>query len=518
MKNGIFILVASVCYTFLLYQQGIGVNVLLLNLVLLTSLFISNKHYLQNKLALLFAFGALFSSVFAFVNGHFLTVIANIISLTFLSISINLKQQSVLTSLFHVAFSYFTSLAEIVRRAKMKYFKESPANNVIRKKIIIYLSSIVVFALFITLYQASNVTFRYFIEQFNFKFLSFHLLFFYSISFVLMYAFFRPRILAVLSIYERTLPLNISKSNFESYTFLGNEIEEETEFKTGVVMLGLLNLLLLLVNILDLQFLFNATALPVNITYAEFVHQGIFSLILSIIIAIAIIIWYFRGTQNFAKQKTLKTLAYVWIAQNAIMLLSAAYKNNLYINEYSLTYKRIGVYVFLICTLAGLLFTAIKLINKQSNFYLLKNNSLVWYIILILSVPFSWDKTIAEFNIEQATFQHKKPDLDYLYSLSYQALPTILNYEFSKENQGNLEEFGKKFYENRNDVIKPSKLLLNLNSILLNEDHYTWQSYNFQRCNGYDELDKCLAKVPFLQNSTLSNQVKILATNRNLNW
>jgi len=518
MKNGIFILVASVCYTFLLYHQGIGVNVLLLNLVLVISLFLSNKEYLKNKLALLFAFGALFSSVFAFVNGHFLTVIANITSLTFLSISISLKQQTIITSLFHVVYSYFTSVAEIIKRAKMKYFNESPANNVIRKKVVIYLSSIVVFGLFIMLYQASNVTFRYFIARFNFEFLSFNLLFFYAISFVLMYAFFRPRILVVLSIYERTLPLNISKSNFESYSLLGNEIEEETELKTGIVMLGLLNGLLLLVNFIDLQFLFNASALPANITYAEFVHQGIFSLILSIIIAIAIIIWYFRGTQNFAKQKTLKTLAYVWIAQNAIMLLSAAYKNNLYINEYSLTYKRIGVYVFLICTLAGLLFTAIKLFNKQSNFYLLKNNSLAWYNILVLSVPFSWDKTIAEFNITQAIYKYKKPDLDYLYSLSYQALPTILNYEFKKENQGNLEEFGRKFYINQIIGVRPCRMLLNINGIIHFEENYTWQSYNLARCKGYDELEKCIAKVPFLQHSTLSNQVKLLATYRNLNW
>ncbi len=518
MKNGIIILVASVCYTFLLYQQGIGVNVLLLNLVLLPSLLLSNKHYLKNKHTLLFASGALISAVFAFVNGHFLTVIANIFSLTFLSISINLKQQTILTSLFHVCYSYLTSLAQIIRRAKSKYFHESPANNHLRKKVVIYLSSIVVLAVFVTLYQASNITFRYFIEQFNLKFLSFNLLFFYSISFVLMYAFFRPRILAVLSIYERTLPLNISPSNFDSYTFLGNEIEEETEFKTGVVMLGLLNALLLLVNILDLQFLFNATSLPINITYAEFVHQGIFSLILSIIIAIAIIIWYFRGTQNFAKQKTLKTLAYIWIAQNAIMLLSAAYKNNLYINEYSLTYKRIGVYVFLLCTLAGLLFTAIKLISKRSNFYLLKTNSMCWYLILVLSVPFSWDKTIAEFNIAQAEHKHNAPDLDYLYSLSYQALPTILNYEFDTKRQGNLAEFGKKFYIETHNGIKPSKLLLNLNYILQVEEHYTWQSYNRERCEGYDQLDKNLDKVPFLHHSTLSNQIKLLSTYRNLNW
>lgn len=517
MKNGIFILAASVCYTFLLYQQGIGVNVMLLNLVLLPSLFIYNKQYLKNKMSLLFASGALFSAVFAFVNGHLLTVIANICSLAFLSISINLKKQTILSSLVHVSYSYFTSIVQIIKRAKAKYLNESSENSNIRKKAVIYISSIVIFFLFILLYQSSNITFRHFIAQLNIQFLSFNLLFFYAISFILMYAFFRPRVLAILAIYEKHIPLNILPASFQSYTFLGNKIEEETEFKTGIVMLGMLNGLLLLVNVLDLQFLFNANSLPLNITYAEFVHQGIFSLILSIVIAIAIIIWYFRGTQNFAKQKTLKMLAYLWITQNALMLLSAAYKNNLYINEYSLTYKRIGVYVFLICTLAGLFFTAIKLINKQSNFYLLKNNSLFWYFILILSVPFGWDKTIAEFNITQAENKQKAPDLDYLYSLSYQALPSILNYEFSPKRQGNLEEFGKKFYKYRNNVNKPTQLLLNLNYLLQNEAGYTWQSYNIERCKGYDELEKCLAKVPFLQHSPLNTQIKILSTYRNLN-
>jgi hypothetical protein len=247
-----------------------------------------------------------------------------------------------------------------------------------------------------------------------------------------MYAFFRPRILAVLAIYEKMIPLNITSDGYQSYSFLGNNVEEETEFRTGVVMLSLLNGLLLLVNVIDLQFMFGSQLLPANISYADYVHQGIFSLILSIVIAIAIILWYFRGSQNFAQQKTLKTLAYLWIAQNLIMLLSAAYKNHLYINEFSLTYKRIGVYAFLLCTIAGLILTFIKIINKRSNFYLVKANSLVWYVILVMAVPIGWDKMIAEFNIYQAESKGKEPDVNYLSSLSYQALPVLLKYQLTK--------------------------------------------------------------------------------------
>ncbi|MBJ7428072.1 MAG: DUF4173 domain-containing protein, partial [Bacteroidia bacterium] len=323
MKNGIIIFISSIVYTYLLYMQGIGANLLLLNIILIAGLFISNPNYLKNKLSLLFSAGAILSSVFAFVNGHVLTVVANILSLTLLSISVSLKQQSVLTSLLHIFYSYITSIAQIVRRFKQKYFSENEQNGNLRKRIVIYLSSTLVFVLFVILYQASNAAFSSFIQQFSLKFLTARLIFFYSTSFIVMYAFFRPRILAVLAIYEKMIPLNITSDGYQSYSFLGNDVEEETEFRTGVVMLSLLNGLLLLVNIIDLQFMFGGVLLPANISYADYVHQGIFSLILSIVIAIAIILWYFRGSQNFAQQKTLKTLAYLWIAQNLIMLLSA---------------------------------------------------------------------------------------------------------------------------------------------------------------------------------------------------
>lgn len=515
MKNGFIIFISSIVYTYLLYMQGIGANVLLLNLILITGLFISNPNYLKNKLSFLFTAGAIVSSVFAFVNGHVLTVISNILSLTLLSISVSLKQQSVLTSLLHIFYSYITSIAQIFRRFKQKYFSENEQNGNLRKHIVIYLSSTLVFVLFVILYRASNAAFSSFIQQFSLKFLTARLIFFYATSFIVMYAFFRPRILAVLAIYEKMIPLNITSDGYQSYSFLGNNVEEETEFKTGVVMLSLLNGLLLLVNVIDLQFMFGGALLPANISYADYVHQGIFSLILSIVIAIAIILWYFRGSQNFAQQKTLKTLAYLWIAQNLIMLLSAAYKNNLYINEFSLTYKRIGVYAFLLCTIAGLILTFIKIVNKRSNFYLVKANSLVWYIILVMAVPIGWDKMIAEFNIYQAESKGKEPDVNYLSSLSYQALPVLLKYQLTK--QPNTFTNPAITYYN-NGTYSQQKLFNKLVDFSINENSYGWQSYNVARCKTYDEIVPLLDKNSHLLQIHPISNLKIYAKYRNLNF
>lgn len=515
MKNGIIIFISSIIYTYLLYMQGIGANVLLLNIILIAGLFISNPNYLKNKLSLLFTAGAILSSVFAFVNGHVLTVIANILSLTLLSISVSLKQQSVLTSLLHIFYSYITSIAQIVRRFKQKYFSENEQNGNLRKRIVIYLSSTLVFVLFVILYQASNAAFSSFIQQFSLKFLTARLIFFYATSFIIIYAFFRPRILAVLAIYEKMIPLNITSNGYQSYSFLGNNVEEETEFKTGVVMLSLLNGLLLLVNVIDLQFMFGGALLPANISYADYVHQGIFSLILSIIIAIAIILWYFRGSQNFAQQKTLKTLAYLWIAQNLIMLLSAAYKNNLYINEFSLTYKRIGVYAFLLCTIAGLILTFIKIVNKRSNFYLVKANSLVWYVILVMAVPIGWDKMIAEFNIYQAESKGKEPDINYLSSLSYQALPVLLKYQLTKQPD-TFSNPAITYYNN--GTFSQQKLFNKLVDFSINENSYSWQSYNVARCKTYDEIVPLLDKYSHLLQIHPISNLKIYAKYRNLNF
>ena len=59
-------------------------------------------------------------------------------------------------------------------------------------------------------------------------------------------------------------------------------------------------------------------------------------------------LYYFRGRLNYhSKNKTLKLLAYVWIAQNIFMILSTAYRNNMYIEESGISYKKIGLYVYL---------------------------------------------------------------------------------------------------------------------------------------------------------------------------
>jgi hypothetical protein len=106
---------------------------------------------------------------------------------------------------------------------------------------------------------------------------------------------------------------------------------------------------------------------------------------------------------------------------------------------------------------------------------------------------------ITEFNIYQAQSKGKEPDVAYLWSLSYQAYPALINYEISK--------YGKDYM---NYYYPKQKLIYLANK----EENYTWQSYNMARCNGYDEI----AKHTNLLHEYPISLFKIYYTHRNLNF
>ncbi len=104
---------------------------------------------------------------------------------------------------------------------------------------------------------------------------------------------------------------------------------------------------------MDITYL-SAGELPEEVTYTEFVHQGVNVLIISVVLAIAMVMYFFRGNLNFlSNSQRLTYAAYVWIVQNAVLMVATAVKNTEYIERFGLTHKRIGVYVYLLLTLIG---------------------------------------------------------------------------------------------------------------------------------------------------------------------
>jgi hypothetical protein len=154
------------------------------------------------------------------------------------------------------------------------------------------------------------------------------------------------------------------------------------------------------------------------------VHEGTGLLIFSILLAMFLLLFFFRGNLNFYKQnKWLRLGAYAWLVQNGILVVSVLFRDYYYIGHYGLAYKRIGVLIFLVMVLAGLTTVFIKIHQRKTAYYLLRVNAWVAIIILVISSCIHWDETIAKYNL--ARKDTITLDVKFLLTLSDKVLPLL---------------------------------------------------------------------------------------------
>jgi hypothetical protein len=423
MKKNDWILLSSVAlYSFLFYEQTAGINFLLFTIALITGLLLKERLLLKNTAWLFAAIGSLLSGICVAIYGNGLSVIANIISLSILSgISLN-GQSSVIMSLLFSFYSYITApIFMFLDRIERKKQRNVTENKISRKTGLI-LIPIIITLIFLFIYRASNPLFAGLVDKINFDFISFSWISFTTGGFILLYGFFYHKKIQDIALLDEGHANKLAFNNNQTAIIFGKELNISEENFSGIVLFSLLNILLFIVNALDINFLFIDGKLPPNITYSGFVHEGIGAIIISVITAIAIILFYFRGSLNFYKKnRAIKILAYCWIIQNAFALIATMSKNNLYVGQYGLTYKRIGVYVYLLLTLIGLATTFIKILKLKTNNFLFRINGWIFYAVLIISCFINWDRCITFYNINKSKYLEKS----YLLTLSDSNLPQL---------------------------------------------------------------------------------------------
>jgi hypothetical protein len=184
---------------------------------------------------------------------------------------------------------------------------------------------------------------------------------------------------------------NLTESSF---SFLDIDFER----KSGEITLFLLNaLLLVFIATYNYEQFFEVVK---KTNLSSDTHERVNAVIFSIIMAVGVILFYFKGGFNFdTKAKNLKRLAKIWILLNGILIISTIIKNSEYISFFGLTYKRLGVYAFLILAIIGLLFSFFKITKQKTNAFLL--NQMVWYFysIVLLCSYVNWGNLITNYNI-----------------------------------------------------------------------------------------------------------------------
>jgi hypothetical protein len=326
---------------------------------------------------------------------------------------------------------------------------------------------------FLFLYRAANPVFDLYVSKINLDFISVQLVFFTLGGLCLLYGFIYHRQIPVIAQADAAAGNDLFP--FSEWTNWGvrKYLNLPLEYKSGIILFGLLNLLLLTVNMMDVVFLYMGHDLPAGLTHSQFLHQGVWALIISVILAAAIILFYFRGELNFQKNTTLRILTDIWIAQNVFMVCSTAWRNGLYIEHDDLTYKRIGVYFYLGLTVIGLLFTTIKVARKKTNWYLFRANSWAFYAVLIFSCFVNWPVLVAKYNISSAIRRNEPVYEKYLYGLSFHTLPYLAEYQ-------------QKYPSAMADL---SNLQFYVNTFREDQKELGWQSWSYDRWQTEKKLE-----------------------------
>jgi hypothetical protein len=198
----------------------------------------------------------------------------------------------------------------------------------------------------------------------------------------------------------------------------------ERERRAGVLFLVLVNVMLAVVNTIDISWVWIGFEVEEGISLKQFVHNGTWMLIISILLSIVILLHLFRGNQNFyARSGSLKKLAVLWIAQNFILGISVFLRNYHYISFHGLAYKRIGVIVFLALVLVGLITLYVKVWRRKSFFHLVRVNTWAWLAVLVGLSTVDWDSSIVRYNL-----RHENPgeiDIDNYLAMSDKVLPLL---------------------------------------------------------------------------------------------
>ena len=460
----LLILIGAVSYTSLFYMQDPGLNFPLFSLSAIAMLVMLKSDLIKRFQWWLIATATMFSAFWVGYYGSPLTVIANIISLVVLSgISFDPKS-SLIVSSFHSLWSILLSLPFFMSRILNSFRKESRTHLHYAFAAVL----MIVCFVFLLVYINSSPIFEKLVDNLLSEILDIDVFLFFFLGWVLMLGFLNHYVVEKLHIRDihTNDELQLHQDRDQPITFLGFEMTTPDELKVGTLLFILLNILLGIVNVSDYYFVFIASSLPEGLTYSDYVHNGIYSLITSTILAVSIIVVVFRGRLNFLEDnKWLKAWCFAWISQNILLIGSTMYRNYAYIEQYQLTHKRIGVFIYLALCVIGLTITFFKVSKIKNNWFLFRKGYWSFYIVLLMACPVNWNSIIIQYNLKNS----EDPDMDYIVSLGDSHIIPL-----------------KKFldYETASTLPQYATLLYNLNQSMADFEAYhndkDFRSWNYQ--------------------------------------
>lgn len=397
MKKHHLILASSVIFTLLFYKESIGVNLAIFGIALTGMIcylfqdrFVSKSYWMLTLTSVL--------SCFAFAwYGDFVSFLALSMSIIFLQFKVQDSKLKIIQVFPLVFINGITSLGRMLMFSQ--WLPKSEIKNDFAKKLIAYFIIPTVFvALFFTVYAFGSDHFSSLFSDYTLDLDVFQLILIALLGFYISFTFWNYWVPEICydknSMLDNDFSNEIRVRNQKTFSFLDLDFER----KSGTITLLLLNcMLLVFIATYNYEQFFEEVKTS---KLSADTHERVNAVIFSIVMAVGVILFYFKGGFNFdEKAKNLKQLAKIWILLNGVLIVSAIIKNSEYVSFFGLTYKRLGVYAFLFLAIIGLVFAFYKITNQKTNAFLF--NQMVWYFYgtILLCSFVNWGNLITNYNI-----------------------------------------------------------------------------------------------------------------------
>src|SRR5712671_123406 len=193
----------------------------------------------------------------------------------------------------------------------------------------------------------------------------------------------------------------------------------------------LFNLLFAMQSIMDIQYLWAGAALPDGMSYASYAHRGAYPLILTALLAAGFVVVAMRPGSDAERSPMMRTLVFLWVGQNVLLVVSSILRLDLYVAVYSLTYLRVAAFVWMLIVAAGLLLIVARIVTYRSNTWLVSANIAALALTVYACSFVNFPSLVANYNVEHArdmASADQKIDLQYIASLGPQAIPALDEY------------------------------------------------------------------------------------------
>ncbi len=443
---------ATLLYGYLFYDQSAGINFLLFNVALLGALFALYPVLLQRRTMVAMAAGCLLTALNVVWHPTWPAILMNLVSLLGLAGLSAHPESSLVVAWVNGGYSLIASFwKNTIGRMILRPTSASDSPQVTSRtpaaagitagRVVSQFAPLLIVALFFLLYTQASPAFSALFNQLSLDFISVWWVIFTLFGGYLLLTFFYPTTIRPLVNFDLATANELTRQR-RTHPYGFNPVGLRYEYRTAWRAFVLLNALLFVFNAVDIAYL-GTGRLPAGVTYKEFLHQGVSALIISVVLAIAIVMYFLRGGLNFLSNKQhLKYTVYGWIAQNAVLVGTTVVKNTEYIERFGLTHRRIGVYVYLLLTLIGLATTWIKVRDIKSNWFLLRRNAWAFYVVLVVYSMVNWGHVITHHSL--ARLEEHPPHMIYLLSLSDVSLDLLASVQNNPvvplREQGRIQE------------------------------------------------------------------------------